>query len=344
MYIELGMSAQTLYAELLDQTRDIEMRVLATLSGAFYVKKIKGHEYVYFGYRDAAGSSQMIYVGPNDPRVQSLVSRFKEEKSYKKTADLVKAVHAMGYQGMMQKHFKITRQLSSCGFFKAGGVLVGTHAFLAIGSMLGIKWTSSNKTLDVDFAHAGTNLSVALPAKMKISVHDALTSLEMGLLPIQSFSGKAGAQYRNPSDPELRVDFLTPIGRHESVEIAELGLALEPLKFMEFSLEGTTQAVVTGRNDACIVNIPAPERFAVHKLIVYGERSRSDRVKSIKDIEQAAALIDWHFKNGMADSVRTAWEDARGRGPGWKSRIETGRDFMLLRHPDLSLLWHKEVE
>jgi hypothetical protein len=62
----------------------------------------------------------------------------------------------------------------------------------------------------------------------------------MGLLPIQQFSGVAGAQYRNPPDPELRLDFLTPATRaSKTVLLEELGLALERIKFMEFLLVGT---------------------------------------------------------------------------------------------------------
>ncbi|MCZ7654593.1 MAG: nucleotidyltransferase domain-containing protein [Rhodocyclaceae bacterium] len=58
--------------------------------------------------------------------------------------------------------------------------------------MLGVRWQDGAATLDVDFAHAGRNISIALPAGLKIDVHDALESLEMGLLPIVQFNGKAG--------------------------------------------------------------------------------------------------------------------------------------------------------
>lgn len=342
MYQELDMSAQTAYSEIVDQVRGRAIDSLSSLSGSFHTRIIKGRAYVYFGYRDLSGAGKMIYIGPDEERVRALVDRFNTEKSYKKLSALAQAAQVMGCQGMMSKHFKITQQLSNFGFFRAGGILVGTHAFLAMGNMLGVSWGSGNKTLDVDFAHAGKNISIALPAKMTLSVHDALTSLEMGLLPIQQFSGQAGAQYRNPLGPELRVDFLTSIGREkENVVIPDLGLALEPLKFMEFSLEGTTQAVVMGKSDACLVNIPAPERFAMHKLIVYGERSPMERIKAVKDIEQAAALILWHVNNGLSDKICEAWNDAISRGKGWKSRIIEGRDFLLLKHPELDLqdLW-----
>jgi hypothetical protein len=280
----------------------------------------------------------MVYVGPDDDRVNVLIDKYKIEKAYPKLSALSQSAQILGCNGMMPKHFKITNQLASYGFFKAGGILVGTHAFLAIGNMLGVKWDSGDKTLDVDFAHAGKKISIALPSNMDISVRDALTSLEMGLLPIQLLSGAAGAQYRNPLDPELRVDFLTPEGKETTnVVMRNLGLSLEPLKFMEFSLEGTTQAAILGRDGACLVNIPSPERYAIHKLIVFGERKQADRVKSFKDVEQAAALVSWHIKNGQANKIADAWTDAISRGKGWKNRAHEGLKAMMARHPGLKM-------
>jgi hypothetical protein len=337
MFKELSLSAQTAYSEIFDQSRANAIDSLAALSGSFHTRVIKNKRYVYFAYRDFNGAGKMIYVGPEDARVMELIDKFRLEKSHQTLSVLVQSAQVLGCQGMMSKPFKMTQQLANYGFFKAGGVLVGTHAFLAMGNMLGVRWDSGNKTLDVDFAHAGKKVSIALPANLNLSVHDALTSLEMGLLPIQQFSGKAGAQYRNPQDPELRIDFLTAMGREkENVVVNHLGLALQPLKFMEFSLEGTTQAVVMGRSDACLVNIPAPERFAMHKLIVYGERKAAERIKSVKDVAQAAALVSWHFANGMEHKIAEAWADAVSRGPGWRTRIIQGRNFMLLKHPELN--------
>jgi hypothetical protein len=118
--------------------------------------------------------------------------------------------------------------------------------------------------------------------------------------------------------------------------LKDLGLALQPLKFMEFSLIRTTQAVLLSRAGACMVNIPAPERYAVHKLIVYGERPVAQRVKAAKDLEQAAALVQWHWLNGLAGRFSEAWEDAVGRGRGWKKRAMEGRRALLAKYPDLS--------
>jgi hypothetical protein len=243
---------------------------------------------------------------------------------------------------MAPRHFRIVKQLSDYGLFRAGAVLAGTHAFLAYGNMLGVRWSEAAATLDVDLAHAGRNVSIALPANLEVNVHGALESLEMGLLPITELSGRIGSQYRNPADEELRVDFLTSRTRGgKPVTLPELNVALEPLKFMEFSLEGTTQGCVFGRTGACTVNLPAPERYAVHKLVVYGERPTRQRTKANKDLLQAAALASWFAASGQAGAFNAAWRDLLSRGGGWRLRARQGRAALLAIAPELELrkLW-----
>jgi hypothetical protein len=324
MYVPLSLSAQTSYSELLDQSRSLEFSRFAQLRGSFSIRVLRGREYVYFGYRDADGLGRMAYVGPNSARVQKLIAEFMAGKSPGLLQPLVRSATALGVAPVNEKHFQIIRQLSHYGFFKAGGLLIGTHAFIAMANMLGVRWVGGDKTLDVDLVHAGRNVSVALPANMKLSVHDALTSLEMGLLPI-------------PKDPELRIDFVTSLSRGAgNVQMSQLGLAFAPLKFMEFSLIQTTQAVLMGRSDACIVNIPAPERYAIHKLIVFGERPIAERTKSTKDIEQAAAIFKWLLDTNQSDLIAQAWDDAWSRGPGWQKRLKQGWAALYERHSDLS--------
>lgn len=335
LFSELSLTAQTAYAELSEQTRAFEMNRLAGLKGTFYRKPKNGREYVYFSYKDIDGKSRTAYVGPSDERVNRLIEQFDSIKDPKKLAPVSRAAIELGCATVLAKHFRIIKQLGDYGFYLAGGILIGTHAFVAMGNQLGVRWAEGNHTLDVDFAHAGTNVSVALPVDMSLSLHDALTSLEMGLLPATQM-GHAGGQYRNPSDPELRLDFVTAQGRSaEPVFVKELGLTLEPLRFMEYSLEHTTQAVVLSREGAVTVNIPAPERYAVHKLIVYGLRTGTDRVKTGKDLAQAAALASWHLEHGQDESFAAAWSDAISRGPSWKKHATAGRAALLKRYPQL---------
>jgi len=342
-FSELTLSAQTAYAELFEQTRTFELsNALSGLSGSFQKLHRKNQDYWYWAFRDVNQKVRMLYVGPDDDRVRALVALFEKNKHKKPLEPAALSALALGNAGAAPKHFRMIKRLADYGFFRAGGVLIGTHAFLAMGNLRGVKWHDGAATLDVDFAHAGKNISVALPADLKIDVHDALTSLEMGLLPITQFNGKPGAQYRNPQDAELRIDFVTSMNRSDKpVLIPNLNIALEPLKFMEFSLQDTTQACVISRTGACVVNIPAPHRYAVHKLIVYGERPISERAKSTKDILQVASLASYYLATGQAQALNAAWQDAISRGKGWQNRAEQGLAALLRIAPELELtnLW-----
>ncbi len=333
-YAELSLSAQTAYAEVFDQARAAELqRSVSHLNGSFASKSVKGRAYWYFAYRDIDGSVRQLYVGPDDDRVRALIERFRGQ-AVRPLAPLARAATTLGCAGTIPKQFRIVRRLSEYGFFRAGGVLIGTHAFICLGNMLGVRFNDGATTLDVDFAHAGNNISVALPADVSVDVHKAIDSLEMGLLPITEMYGEEGATYLNPNDPEFRLDFLTPMVRSsaKSVKVPNLNIALQPLKFMEFSLEAVHQAVLLADDGAIVVNIPAPARFAVHKLIVHGERAGSFRTKANKDLLQAAALIEYLGEH-RPDDLHDAWHDAISRGPGWKKRARQGRDALTKLRP-----------
>ena len=342
-FAELPLSAQTAYAELFEQTRAFEVtNALAGLTGSFQKLTRKGQDYWYFAYRDLDRKVRMAYVGPNDARVLALVERFERIRQDKPLSPQAQAALALGCAPTAPKHFRIIKRLAEYGFFRAGGVLIGTHAFLAMGNLLGVRWKDGAATLDVDFAHAGRNVSIALPADLRIDVHGALESLEMGLLPMAQFNGRAGAQYRNPGDQELRLDFVTSATRSgKPVVMPELNLTLEPLKFMQFSLEGTTQGCLISRSGACIVNLPAPERYAVHKLIISGERPLAERAKATKDLLQAASLATYFSHAGQAGTFNAAWHDALARGRGWQARAVRGKAALLRLAPELDVpdLW-----
>lgn len=339
-YAELSLSAQTAYAELAERTRAAELSgALAGLSGSFHKQSVrKGADYWYFTYREpGVERPRLVYVGPDNDEVRNFVASFKSAGGKSPLAPMARASIALGCIPLAAKHFRIVKRLAEYGLFRAGGILIGTHAFIALGNLLGVRWLHGTATLDVDFAHAGRNVSVALPSDLKVDVHGALKSLKLGLLPISELSGNLGAQYRSRDDSELRVDFVTSMTRGQTpVRMPNLNVALEPLKFMEFSLEGTTQGCAFANAGACTVNLPAPERFAIHKLIVYGERPVRERTKSTKDLLQAAAIIEWCVENGRQAELKAAWEDAVGRGRGWKGRVLEGRASLAKQAPELT--------
>jgi len=70
------------------------------------------------------------------------------------------------------------------------------------------------------------------------------------------------------------------------------------------------------------VTVPRPERYAVHKLIVAVDRV--NQAKAVKDIEQAAILIDAlaaRRPTELAEAWKTAWKT----GKQWRRKLESGR-------------------
>lgn len=335
-YTPLSLTAQTAYAQLFDAALGTDTaRTVANLRGSFAKKKVKGRDYWYFQYTDLGGKLRQIYVGPDSGEIRSLAQQSKAPKA-EPLAPLSRSAIALGCTPVLARHYRVIRRLSDYGFFKAGGMLVGTHAFLAYGNMLGVRWGEASRTQDMDFAHAGKNLALALPANVQIDTHAAIDSLQMGLLPMAGLLNKAGATYLNPKNPEFRLDFLTTLhrGGEKPYEHPQLGVALQPLKFMEYSLEHVVQAALFCAEGAVIVNVPHPARYALHKLLVYGERKGSYLQKSGKDLSQATALLAF-FKELRAWEIDEAWADLISRGPGWRTRAKQGVAAVAKTAPEL---------
>ncbi|MBI2396937.1 MAG: nucleotidyltransferase domain-containing protein [Xanthomonadales bacterium] len=344
LYTALTSSAQTAYAQLFDAAQAAELsRTVADLPGTFTRKTVKGKDYWYYQFLDVSGSKRQVYVGPESDRVHALINVRAQTGMREALTPLAQSAEALGNAPILARHFKVAQRLSDYGFFRAGGVLVGTHAFLSFGNMLGMHWSDGQRTQDVDFAHAGRSMSIALPVDADIDVHAAIESLQMGLLPIRHSDGAVGASYIDPREPDFQIDFLTPVyrGGHEPYLHPKLGIRLQPLKFMEYLLEDLQQAVLFCKSGACIVNVPHPARYALHKLIVAGERPVSRIAKSNKDILQAATALSV-LKELAPGQVEDAWKDMLGRGPGWVSRVLRGRAALQRVAPELEpLKWLK---
>lgn len=336
MHTELSPSAQTAYAQLLEacQTGDF-LRGVADLPGSFASKQVKGRRYWYFQYTEPAGKLRQLYVGPDTPEVQALVARKKmEPASQASIGRLVQSATVLGCEPIMPKHYRVIERLADYGFFRAGGVLIGTHAFIAYGNLLGVHWGMPERTQDVDFAHAGRSLSVALPTSLTLDTDDAIKSLDMGFLPISGLTDASGTTYLNPREPEFRLDFVTARHREDSPVVHEaLGIPLQPLKFMEYSLEGVQQAVLFAGDRAVLVNVPDPARYALHKLLIYGEREGAFRVKVEKDLTQAASLLRV-LKERSPWLVEEAARDLYARGPSWRKRFSQGLDQLQRKFPE----------
>lgn len=321
----IAASAQAAYAELLEVTRQQELsRSVESLSGSFNRKTVKGATYWYYQFTEG-GKVRQIFVGPDTDKVRELVARAKT-KDTSQIDRLAKGAMALGCAATTPAHFRVVRRLNEIGFFHAGGLLVGAHAFLAYGNALGVSWGDLARTQDLDFAHAGNDIDLALPANLEIDTKDAIQHLEAGFLPVPAFRPKdRTATFINKKDRTLRIDFLTPMvhGKGKAFRHEGLGVNLQPLRFMEFLIEDVDQAVILSGVGAVLVTVPDPARYALHKILVHVERRKTNPAKAAKDLRQAAALIEV-LSDFRQDSLDILWRDILDRGPGWRKRARTG--------------------
>jgi hypothetical protein len=334
LYREFSLAAQTAFAGLDNAARQADLnRSIADLPGGFARKMVSGKAYWYYQVKDPDGKLRQSYVGPDDAPTQTLIQRHADPAHKLARQQLVRMTRAameLGCADIPPKHARVMERLADSGLFSAGGILVGTHAFLAYQNIFGVRWSAGAATLDLDFAHAGRNVSLALPENLKLDTRAAIDSLQMGFIPNQ-----ARTSFRKADEPEFDLDFLTSRGRtgEKPVAVPRLNLTMQPLRFMELSLQDPMRATLIARSGPIVVKLPRPQRYALHKLLVYGERVQAQRTKARKDIAQAAALMDYLLTHD-AEEIAAMWADVNSRGPGWRKRLKQGFDAMSTLYPE----------
>ncbi len=320
------LEIQTIYAELLEQLAAYEAaRAIGHTPGSFVTKTIKGQKYYYFQHMGPGGTKHQTYVGRRDSALDALAQRFAEgrlnaageQESIDRLAALLRAGGAMLTDGPSAR---VLRGLADAGVFHAGGVLVGTHAFIVLGNLLGVRWESSLRTQDVDIA-ADPNLDIAVPYA-SADLPSALESLEMGFLPVPGLDPGSPTTSFKVRGQALRVDLLTPVSRTRSrpVTLQRFAAAAQPMRFLDYLIESPVQAAVIDGAVAA-VNVPDPARFALHKLVVAGERPAAMAAKRDKDLAQAAQLLAVLREDRPGD-LTLAWEALAVRGDAWVKRVK----------------------
>lgn len=331
---ELPTTTTASYASLSSAALAQTVRDIASLPGSFSCKKVKGKAYWYYQLADLIGGQSQIFLGPDGPELAELIAQHKDAAAQgPHLRQLARLAIAAGCPYLAPSHAKIITRLADAGFFKAGGILIGTHVYMAYQNLLGVRWHSGAQTQDLDFAHPGRNVSLALPTNVTMDTKGAIESLKMGFVPLKSLT-----TYIKSDEADLQIDFVTT--RHRAgdtpLRIEALNIEMQPLKFMEFAMESPIQVVLLGTMGPIIVNAPPPEKYAVHKLLVHGERPQAMRAKAGKDLEQAATLIAYLGEHDR-DALREAWQDLIGRGKGWRDRADVGRQALAARDPALDL-------
>lgn len=312
----LPLSLLTTYQDLLDRHR---FRPRPDPEGSILLVGSNGLK--YWVARQRIGDRVVEKrIGPDNDENRAISAKLKSANDSlagwrRDTGTLVAQLRAAGAPTPSPGTGKLINAMERVGFFRSGGVLAGTHAFGLYELELGVRLEQLlAMTEDVDVV---ADRSVHLFANQGISLVQSLNGL--GLQPVQSPMSAHPVRWR--TEDGILLDVLSPRGRggQDAVHLKGLGVWGQALPFIEFALKDPIDAVLLYR-EGILVRVPAPWRYAVHKLIVASLRTGIHAAKSTKDRAQAAVLIE-AMHESRPHELGEAYRQALATGPAWSRAI-----------------------
>ena len=285
---------------------------------------VKGRVYWYDKVRVGTKVAQ-TYLGEDGPEMRERLDRLAElkgeaEARRRERTRLVRILRAEGYASLDARTGSLLLAFQRAGIFRLGGTLVGTAAFRHYEAELGVPlgFDRLAQTDDIDIA-SFERLSVALDDRVSEEPSTILSALSFD--PVPGIHDRQVWRWRQSSSG-TQVEFLTAAFGDETVKpLPALGVSAQALHYLNYLIAEPIRAVALYRSGV-LIQIPPPERYAIHKLIVADRRRDGpDADKSRKDRAQAEFLIAV-LAEDRPDELRDAWEDARGRGPNWRKRLD----------------------
>jgi hypothetical protein len=317
----LPLPIQTMYAELSERAHLAQMAEDFDPAGQFIKRTHNGRNYWYFRSAMVHGSRQDKYVGPDGPELEQRIARHRTEKSgYKERRTLVSALIRSGLRGPDARTGRILEALAKAGVFRMRAVVVGTAAYQTYPGLIGARLPATNAmTDDLDLAQF-RGISIAIEDHVDVPFLDILRGVDSGFQPLTAVFAPGRAS-RFALGDRYRVDILTPMqgpSDDSLVALPALKADAQPLRFLDFLIYQEVQAVSLW-GAGIPVNVPAPERYALHKLLVSRLRiaTSDSQAKAAKDIRQAGELIAVLAVQRPYE-LRDMWEELTGRGPKWR--------------------------
>jgi hypothetical protein len=319
-------TAHSAYHDLLGSLRD---EAVAEIRGTPTRIDRNGRVYWYDTYR-VGSEVKKTYIGEDSEPLRARMQRFAElredrENRRKNRSRLIRLLRAEGFLGIDAATGSLLNALASAGVFRLGGTIVGTQAFRFYEGELGVRFAfdQTAQTRDIDIA-SFERLSIALDDTVSEPLGNVLQDFAFDPAPTLD-PGKTWRwkQTRN----ETYVEFLTPsFSEAEDLRpLPSLGVHAQSLHYLNYLLAEPILAAATYR-DGVLVQVPRPERFAIHKLIVADRRLEgSGSLKAIKDRLQAEFLVK-ALAADRPDDLHDALEEALSRGKRWRERIAASID------------------
>ncbi len=296
---------------------------------SFKSKKVAGKRYWYL-YISLGSRRSEHYLGEE---TTELLDKMDEERDLwestkddrKTRARLVAMLLAGGATATPDNEGKVLALLEKSGMFLAGGVVIGTLAFRAYANMLGVIWHSELQTRDIDLA-SDYKFPIVIPrSKKPINLSNILLDSGMGFLEVPALNLKSPSTKFKIRGQELAVELLTPMrGRDTAkpVKIPGLSAFAEPVRFLEYLLDDIQPATLLYKH-GIFINVPAPARFAFHKLVVSQRRRAGDVEKIKRDLAQAEQLFEVLVEGRPGDLI-LAHEATEKMGEKFNQQLTAG--------------------
>jgi hypothetical protein len=281
---------QTAYSQL--KRRALEQRaVLVGTPGSVDIRTVRGSSFYYRQFYDALGRKRAEYIGPVGDASAEARARSTRE-AVELASALVKEARVLARDGYVRVDVRaaaVLAALANRGVFRGGAVLVGSHAHGVLLNELGARGPAFS-TEDVDVGR-GRPLTLALGPQE--SFETVLAESFVPLVPVPALGRKEpSTSYKVRGADAFRVDLLVPARGTEvaTQAVPELRAHAAALPYLAYLLREPLVGVALGRESAVPVNVPRPEAFAWHKMLVSQLRGET-REKRGKDLEQAAVLV-----------------------------------------------------
>jgi len=333
----IALALQTVYAELVDICgQDAFARDFAA-AGTFTAKTVRKRRYWYFQASGEDGARQQRYVGAETPELLERIERHRKARSVRKDRHaLVSAlVRSARLPRPPAEVGRIVEALAYAGVFRLSGLLVGTVAYQTYAGVLGARLPASAiQTGDVDIAQPGhVAFAVEEPG---LEIVEALRAVDPTFRAVPHIGNPVVATSYVASGG-IRVEFLTPNEGPDSdapARLPSLGTEAQQLRFLDFLIRNPEGAALL-HGEGIYVLVPAPERYALHKLIV--ARRRREAAKVDKDLRQAASLLEVLVRK-RPHELRAAWDEAYDRGQTWRRLLGEGLGLLPANVRDGTLM------
>lgn len=317
----LPLPLQTVYADLVERCAVDRMDEQFPTGGSFVRRRVKERLYWYFvaGSPDATGKRPQRYVGPDSPELRARIARHGLVKdAWRERRQMVTALQRAGLPSPDDRTGDLLAAFARAGLFRLRACVVGTVAFPCYAGLLGAKLPlAALRTGDLDLAQF-ESISVAIAEDERAPpLLEVLRGVDPSFREIpHATDSRLTAAYAGAEG--YRVEVLVPNrgpDQDRPVPLPAIGAMAVPLRFLDYLIYDAVPAALL-HEAGVLVNVPRPERYALHKLIV-SRRRREGATKIDKDVAQAAALLDVLAERRKAD-LRDAWRELLDRGPTWR--------------------------